>query len=620
MSAEKKKAPRKAAPAKKTVRKKPKNEKHIIGFLFLICLLINVFLGTLMLGFKSLGIPDLRRVENYRPAQASIIYDRHGQVVKRIFKENRTVVSLAQMHDLLPKAFVAAEDGRFYEHPGLDFISVLRAAINNAREGRRGQGGSTITQQVAKSLLLTPEKTYIRKFKEAILAWRIDQLLTKEEILFIYLNEIYLGAGAYGVEAAAQVYFGKHASDLSLAEVAILAGLPQAPSRYSPITHLDRALARQKYVLNRMAADGYVSQEIAQKAYNTRPKIRKSNASFSAVNGYYLDVVTKRAERILDEPLKEAGASIYTYLDQNIQAKGVKAVKRGTSAVMARSGAGTETPQGAIVCIEKGNGRVRALVGGTDYRTTPFNRSVQAKRPAGSTFKPFVYAAALEKGWSPDSTISDAPLTISGGRRGVWRPQNYSGKYHGDTTLTTALSHSYNVASVRLMRKVGVKDVHKVAKGAGISSKLTPDLSLALGAVDVSPFEMTAAYGSFVDKGIYTVPRLISTIKQEGYTVYSAKKEQQRVLKSHTANLMKSMLVAVVEEGTGKRAQKVPGTSGGKTGTSNDNRDAWFIGFNGDLIAGVWVGYDKNKSLGGYENGSRTALPIWCDFISSVNN
>ena len=268
VSAEKRTAGRKPAAASRTVRKKPVNEKHIIGFLFFVCLLLTGFLGTLLVTLKTLHIPDLRTVANYQPLEASVIYDNRGRVVERIHAENRTVVKLAEMNPLLPKAFVAAEDGRFYEHPGLDLTSVLRAAINNISQGRKGQGGSTITQQVARSLLLTPEKTYVRKFKEAILAWRIDTLLSKDEILYIYLNQIYLGEGAYGVEAASQVYFGKSASQLTLGEVALLAGLPQAPSRYSPIRHLDRAVARQRYVLNRMAADGYITSEAARDAYD----------------------------------------------------------------------------------------------------------------------------------------------------------------------------------------------------------------------------------------------------------------------------------------------------------------------------------------------------------------
>lgn len=568
----------------------------------------------MLFSLKSLRIPDLRTVANYQPQEASVIYDRNGRVVERIFTENRTVVTLAEMNPLLPKAFVAAEDGRFYEHPGLDFISVLRAAINNAREGRRGQGGSTITQQVARSLLLTPEKTYIRKFKEAILAWRIDTMLTKDEILFIYLNQIYLGAGAHGVEAASQVYFGKHASQLNLGEVAILAGLPQAPSRYSPIKHLDRAVARQRYVLNRMAADGYIDAKAARKAYDVKPRVRESKASSDPVNGYYLDVVKKRAVKLIGAPLQTAGARIYTHLDQGLQAHAEDSVTKGVRAVHARNGNNKNVPQGALVCMERKNGKVRALVGGVSFSASPFNRATQAKRPAGSTFKPFVYTAALMKGWQPGSTISDAPITISGGGKGAWQPKNYSGVYHGNTTLQTALVKSYNVASVRLMKKVGVRDVHKLAQSAGITAKMPPDLSLALGAADVSLLEMTGAYTPFVNNGQFIESSLIHRIEYKGTRIKPQKKRSQ-VVPAGKAQQMRRMLEKVVSEGTGHRAQVIGAGTGGKTGTSDNNRDAWFIGFNRKYLTGVWVGHDRNQQLGAKENGGRTAVPIWTDFM-----
>lgn len=623
MSAEKKTRRRKPAAPKRAPRKKAKNEKHVIGLLFFICLLLTTFLGTLLFTLKTLNIPDLRTVANYRPLEASVIYDRDGRVVERVYAENRTVVELSEMNPLLPKAFVAAEDGRFYEHPGLDLMSVVRAAINNIRKGRKGQGGSTITQQVARSLLLTPEKTYIRKFKEAILAWRIDTLLTKDEILYIYLNQIYLGEGAYGVEAASQVYFGKRASSLNLGEIALLAGLPQAPSRYSPIRYLDRAVARQRYVLNRMAADGYISSGDARAAYDRRPKVRRSRRTVAPANGYYLEVVKKMAAEIVGSPLQQAGAKIYTHLDQGMQQKSSKAVVKGVRAVAARNAAGgsggvNRTPQGALVCIERNSGRVRAVTGGIDFDKSPFNRAIQARRPAGSIFKPFVYTAALQNGWKPQSIISDAPISISGGKRGAWQPKNYSGIYHGDTTLETALANSYNVAAVRLMQKVGVKKVHQVAVSAGITAKLPPDLSLALGAVDVSLLEMTAAYGPFANRGRYIEPSFIDHIEYGGKRISGDGGMQTQAVLPAASLAMRTMLEKVVQSGTGRRARGLPGRIGGKTGTSDENRDAWFVGFNGNYVTGVWVGNDRNQSLGKKENGGRTAVPIWREFMKGV--
>ena len=311
----KKKPARRRTSKPKQVRKKPLNEKHIIGFLFGVSLTLTLFLGGLLLILSLLKIPDIRTIAEYQPSQASEILDRHGKVIERIFTENRTVVSLSQMPSYLPKAFVAAEDSRFYEHPGLDLWSVFRAAVNNLRSGRRGQGGSTITQQVARSLLLTPEKTYLRKFKEAILAWRIDTLLSKDDIIHIYLNQIYLGSGAYGVEAASQVYFGKRAKNLSLGEAAILAGLPQAPSRYSPHKNLKAARNRQRYVLNRMAADGYISAGAARRAYSRSLSLAGSSSAKKGVNGYFVQLVRKQAERILGQSLNRAGVRIRTTMD-----------------------------------------------------------------------------------------------------------------------------------------------------------------------------------------------------------------------------------------------------------------------------------------------------------------
>ncbi len=360
-----------------TRRKKPLNEKHIIGFLFGVSLALSLFLSVLLFTLDQLDIPDIRSVAHYRPVQTSLIYDKNGTIVDRIFIENRIVVPLNKMNPLLPKAFVAAEDGRFFEHPGLDSYSVLRAFFNNLREGRKSQGGSTITQQVAKGLLLTPEKTYLRKFKEAILAWRIDTLLTKDEIIYIYLNQIYLGSGAYGVEAASMTYFNKHASQLNLSEVAILAGLPQAPSRYSPLEHWDRAHARQRYVLNRMAADGYITETQARKAYSDKPQLSQSRRRSQKTNGYYLQEVRKRAEQMLGVPLETAGVKIFSNLDQGLQAEAEKALAGGVKSVLKRSKRESGTrgpPEGALVCLESCSGKVRTLVGGSDFHKTQFNR------------------------------------------------------------------------------------------------------------------------------------------------------------------------------------------------------------------------------------------------------
>ena len=528
------------------------------------------------------------------------------------------------MSPFLPRAFVAAEDGRFYEHPGLDFFSVVRAAIKNVVDGAKSQGGSTITQQVIKSLLLTPEKTYIRKFKEAILAWRIDKLMSKDEILHIYLNQIYLGEGAYGVEAAAQIYFGKNCSRLSLAESALLAGLPQAPSRYSLFDHLDRAIERQKYVLNRMAADGYVDAAEAQRAFEEKVVLNNRSQQPTDDNGYYLEVVKRQARAILGVPLQTAGARIYTHLDSGLQELGAVAVRRGVRASFARqtiAGKDVHTLlQGGLVCIETATGKVLTAVGGTSFSLSHFDRATQAKRQAGSTFKPFVYAAALNQGWSADSPIEDSPLTISGKDGKPWSPHNYSGRYHGMTTLADALTHSLNAATVRLMQKTGHQEVRRIAESAGLGPNLPANLSLALGATEVSILQMTAAYLPFAGNGTYIAPSFMDRIVLSDGTVHYPDKGRKRrtVLASRVLMEMRSMLRAVVSEGTGKAAAEVPGVSGGKTGTTDDYRDAWFIGYDNKYTTGVWVGNDGNEPMGTGESGGVAATPIWRDFMLAM--
>ncbi len=599
-------------------------ERQISLFFISICLLQTCFLAAVLYGLVSLRIPDIRSVAHYTPPQATVIYDRYGAVADRVFVENRTVIPLERMSPFLPSAFVSAEDGRFFEHPGLDLISVLRAAVNNLRSGERSQGGSTITQQVAKSLLLSPEKTYTRKFREAILAWKIDKLLTKEEILYIYLNQIYLGEGAHGVEAAAQVYFGKSADRLTLGECALLAGLPQAPSRYSLFDHLDRAVERQKYVLNRMAADGVVSVSAARLAYSEKIRLNRqgsNRAGGDGVNGYYLQLVKKQARSIVDMDLQSAGVSVYTHLDPGMNSIGLQALRSGVEASAKRQ-AGRKTgavapPQGAFVCIETSGGEVRALLGGTSFQESPFDRATQARRPAGSTFKPLLFGAALEQGWTPASYIFDGPLSVGGKGGNSWSPKNYSEKYYGRTTLSFALAHSLNTAAVRLMQATGYKKVHELARKAGITASLPPDLSLALGAADVSLIEMTAAYLPFSGDGSYRAPSFIEKIiLADGTTVYPDKKRQNIVVLSKEKNRqMRTMLAEVVRTGTARQVADAPGVQGGKTGTSDENRDAWFVGYTGKYTAGVWLGYDRNESLGRTESGGTAAAPIWRSFM-----
>ncbi len=612
MSPSKSKSPVRTPKRPKRVYKKPLNEKHIIGFLFSISLLLTVFLGSLLLGLVLLKIPDIRTIAEYQPAQASEILDRHGNVIERIYRENRTVIPLAAMPSYLPQAFISAEDSRFYSHPGLDLWSVFRAALNNMKSGRRGQGGSTITQQVAKSLLLTPEKTYLRKFKEAILAWRIDTLLSKDEVLHIYLNQIYLGNGTYGVEAASQAYFGKHAKDLTLGESALLAGLPQAPSRYAPHRHMEAARKRQRYVLNRMAADGYVDSDMARIAFDQSFSLAAGKKEALGINGYFVQLVRKQAEKILDSSLNHAGVRIYTTMDSMEQKQAAAALRRGVSSFFP----GKNTVQGAVVSIDACSGRVRALTGGLDFNISAFDRATLARRSAGSLFKPILYSAAFANGFRPQSTIVDSPLSVRGGDGKMWKPRNFSGRYYGETSLSDALIHSRNIVAIKLLQKVGVKRVAKLAEQCGIRPPITADLSLALGTTGVSLLEITTAYSPFICEGRYVAPLLITAIEHtNGKQIYSVKPRTKQVLDRSVAADMKTLLTEVVRSGTGKRAAGLPPPTGGKTGTTNENRDAWFVGFTGQRLGGVWLGHDDNSSLGRGKNGGAVAAPIWRDFM-----
>ncbi len=590
-------------------------EKHIIGFLFLICFAATALLAGIVGTMVALQIPDISSVSAYKPVQATYILDDTGKIIEKVCKENRRVISMADMPKLLPKAFVAAEDGRFFSHPGLDAFSVLRALLVNIKRQEKAQGGSTITQQVARSLLLTREKTYLRKFKEAILAWRIDTLLSKEDILYIYLNQIYLGSGTYGVEAAAQVYFDKHAKDLTTGEIAMLAGLPQAPSRYSPIKNLPLAVKRQRYVLNRMVADGYISKAEAQDAFNSGVHLASHTKKQTMDVGYYTTIVKRRAQRLIDRPLSVAGATIHTFMNSNLQNRGVEAVRQGVQASfgrqIARGNKRAQHPQGALVCLDGCNGQVQALVGGVEYTMSHYNRAVVARRQAGSAFKPIIYGLALEQGMQPTSRILDAPLAISAGNGATWRPKNYSGRYHGTVSLTEALAHSYNTAAVRLLKKVGVKRVMKTAESLHIKAKKAEDLSLALGSIDVTLLEISSAYTPFVCDGMYVPPKFIKKIELQRKVIKTPSAGRERVFSQNTARKMRRMLEECITSGTGKRAAGLPGKSGGKTGTTNDLRDAWFIGFHGSRITGVWVGNDNNASLGSGESGGRVAAPIW---------
>ncbi|MEW6218246.1 MAG: PBP1A family penicillin-binding protein [Thermodesulfobacteriota bacterium] len=587
-----------------------------------IGLLVTVLIGIGLYLFVALDLPSLASVADYQPDTTAVILGRDGGILGRIHRENRTLVTLDSLPPLLPQAFVAAEDSRFFSHPGVDLWSVLRAAIHNLRAGAPVQGGSTITQQVARSLLLSREKTYARKLREVLLAWRIDAALSKDEILYLYLNQIYFGEGAYGVEAAAQTYFGTAASRLSLPQLAILAGLPQAPSRYSPFRRLDLAKKRQAYVLNRMAEEGMIAPQEARDAY-AEPLTWATPPAGHHEAGYFLQQVRQEVEeRLGREAWWRLGLTVETTLDGRLQQAATEAVQAGVAAWQKRQrrAAGSPAAQAALVALDPASGEILALVGGSDYAASQFNRAVQARRQPGSAFKPFIYAAALEQGVTPSQIFADAPLSLPGSRPGeTWSPQNYDHRFHGPVTLRTALTQSLNLATLRVLETVGVERPVRLAHSLGIASPLAADLSLALGVSEVSLLELSAAYAAFANGGLAVAPRSCTRIlDRHGIVLAENTPRRRRILSAETAFQMAHLLKGVVTEGTGRAAAKLARPAAGKTGTTDDNRDAWFIGFTPNLLAGVWMGHDRRSSLGREETGGRAAVPIWLDFMARV--
>lgn len=587
------------------------DQRPLITLLLVVAGVATVCIGTALAWF--LGLPDIRTVADYRPQVATLVLDRRGLPIDAIAHQFRIVIPYSEMPALLPRAFVAAEDSRFWEHTGLDGWSIARAAINNLLAGRRSQGGSTITQQITRGLLLTPEKSYLRKLAEAILAHRIERMLSKEEILYLYLNEIYLGEGAYGVEAAARTYFNKHARDLDLGEIALLAGLPQSPSNYSPLRNPDAARARQRYVLNRMAEDNIVTAEAARAAWDQG--LRTSANWRRAVHGYFsLYVRSQLLTRFTEEDLFRKGLKVATTVDSVLQLAAARAVQEGVARVHERHPQ-EPPPQGALVALDTASGRILAMIGGADYVAAPFNRAVQANRQPGSAFKPLVYAAALEQGVPPGTVLSDTPLALPSGTRKLWRPANFRGEYRGSLTLTEALVRSSNVAAVRLLRQTGLDPVVRLSGRLGITAPLQRDLTLALGASPVSVLELTAAYTAFANRGLFHKPVGITRVQdRDGRITPWPQSPAERVLAPRTADWLHTVMAQVVRRGTGKNAAGVRGASG-KTGTTDNNIDAWFVGSAPGLTAGVWIGHDRSASLGTGETGGRAAAPVWQQFM-----
>ncbi len=662
----------------------------------------------------SQNLPVVSGLKDYRPRIITTVYSDDNRKIAEFYKERRIVVPVEEMPKMLINAFVAAEDSRFFTHPGVDIVSIVRAFLKNIEAGSVVQGGSTITQQITKSFLLSPERSYERKLKEAILAYRIDKLLNKEEILYLYLNQIYLGHGAYGVGAASENYFRKSVKDLDIAECAMLAGLPKAPGRDSPFKHPEKAKERQVYVLKRMVEEGYITQSQMEESVKIELDIRPRQNFFIETAPYYTEYVRKYVEeKYGQDRLYEEGLQIYTAVNIEMQNTARDAVDRGLRDFDKRHGfrgpvtslkadeiqtflknlqesgdndpepekivqavvtginetdgslkldmgnaqgilenkdmkwsgrrfktgdvimvrlrekkedqwqaALEQTPlaQSALLCIEAETGMVKAMIGGRDFRDSQFNRAVQSRRQPGSAFKPVIYGAAIDKGYTPATMIVDNAVVYGSiGNGNLWKPKNYDNRFYGPTLLRKALAKSRNLATIKILDDIGVGYVAKYAKKIGIKSELYKDLSLALGSSGVSLLELLTAYSVFANQGDLIEPVfIIKILDRDGNVLEEAKTLKKRVIEKSSAYIMTNLLEEVVKHGTGYKAKELGRPVAGKTGTTNDTRDAWFVGYTPEFITGAWVGFDEERSLGKAETGAKAAIPIWLGFMQEV--
>lgn len=580
----------------------------LLFLLFLAAVVACFIIGYSVVRHFSKGLPDVGKLKGYEPSQTTRIYSSNGDLIATLFKENRTYSKVEEIHPAMLDAIVAVEDSRFREHIGVDLRGVVRAAVYDLQHKGAHQGASTITMQLARNLFLNPTRSLERKIREVLLSLEIEKRFTKDEILELYLNQIYFGSGAYGIASASELYFDKKPSELNIAEASLLAGLPQAPSEFSPFVDERAAKMRQILVLGRMRDTNSISQkeyrDALEETKHFKFKKKKQAVDYELLKYPYFTTFALHAlsEKYTDELLYRGGLTIHTTLDPVLQTKCEKILRNMIAGDGKKLGADT----GAIVLIENKTGYIRALVGGTGWSdSNQFNRSWQARRQPGSTFKPIVYAAALEQGWTPDSKIDDSPLTLdlTGGE--IWKPLNSDRTYMGEIDLRTALKYSRNVAAARLGQKIGLDSVIKLARKAGIEEQLPPHPSLALGSVEITPLEMARAYTVFPNDGIgveaVAVKRVVDGTGEAVEEHHFANKRD--VITSKTAQAMVSMMRDVVEQGTATKANLDKHEAAGKTGTTDSFRDAWFVGFTADYTAAVWVGKDDNgqmkKTFGG---------------------
>lgn len=602
----------------RTVRRRTRRsrlKKFLVFSLLFILLVLAVGIGILGGTIISVSkmLPTGIDIGRYRPTEATKIMSSDGVVLGEIYEENREFVPIKSIPKDLQNATVAIEDERFYKHPGVDFIGIFRAVYQNLRRGHMSQGGSTLTQQLARNIYLTREKKLSRKLQEVALAIQLERHFTKQKILELYLNQVYYGSGAYGVETASRTYFGRSAKQLTLAQSALLAGLPQKPSGYSPYEDVRAAVRRRDTVLTYMCRQGYITQDQCDQAKKERVHLaglkRTGIAKYKAP--WFVTYVVKELTDKYGSDLYRGGLRIYTTLNYEMQQTAEEALRKAVHGARRKN-----VHQGALICIDPTNGYIKAMVGsaGEDFLKDQFNRAVSAKRQPGSSFKAFVYTAAVDEGYGEYDTMSNRRITFPGHGGEPWSPKNFDSRYSSGYTMKEAIARSVNVVAVRWADRIGVDNVIKYARLLGIKSDLGRTLSIALGAYVVSPLELCSAYGVFAADGVRAEPMSIVRITDaEGSPIEENKPVTKQVLSEQTAETMADMFRAVVTHGTGRSVSYVPNAHG-KTGTTSDDRDAWFVGFTPELVTAVWVGNDDYTPMRGVWGGNVCA-PAWGQFM-----
>jgi penicillin-binding protein 1A len=683
----------------------------LFGLLVLISAIVGATAGLLLV--YTTDLPQVEALEAYRPSSITELYDDQGRVIGSFALQRRVVAGYDDFAPVLRDALISIEDKDFYRHSGINFWRIIGAAYRDVESGGKVQGASTLTMQLARNLFLSPDRSFHRKVQETLLAIQIERRFTKPQIFTLYANQIFLGHGVYGFEAASEFYFGKPAKKLTLDEAALLAGLPKGPGVYSPINHPDRAQKRRNLVINALLEDGKITATQADAA-RSAPIALHLQHDPNSLAPYFVEEIRRYLEtKYGTDQVHEGGLKVYTSLDVDMQKAANQAVLDGLAgyerrhgwkghlenvvaegnqidkydhpdwddepeaggyihALVTSSGVGIATlkfgrysaaisqadvawtqgkiqnllkigdicyikilslspngaarvsleqdsgAEGALVAIDNTTGGIKAMVGGRDFSESKFDRATQALRQVGSSFKPYVYTAVIDKGGSPDDTILDEPITFETGS-GPYSPHNYDEKFEGIITLRRALAQSRNIPALKLANKIGIKTVIDYAERFGITAKLPPYLPVALGSAEITLMEQTSAYSVFPNDGVRVTPRYITRVTDyEGRVLEEDYPEAKDVVSTRTARVMTSMLHEVVLHGTGIAAAKMPFPVGGKTGTTNDFTDAWFVGFSPAMTCGVWIGFDEKKSLGAKETGAHAALPIWMNFMSSA--